>query len=187
MLSHEKDKFPNVKDLQHEVYKERRLKMEGGDAVAMMRYFEKMQADNQNFYHAHRLDEQGRLKDVLWVDARSRTTYEHFGDVVCFDTTYLTNKYELPFANFVGVNHQGQSILLGCALGLVSHETCETYAWVFKQWLSCMRNRLPLGIITDQATSMRKPLAEIMPSSRHRWCIWHIMKKFPEKLGKCKL
>ncbi|XP_021764249.1 protein FAR-RED IMPAIRED RESPONSE 1-like [Chenopodium quinoa] len=114
-----------VKDLQHEVYKARRLKMVGGDSVAMMEYFEKMQSGNQNFFHAQRLDEEGRLKDVLWVDARSRVAYEDFGDAVCFDATYLTNEYELPFANFVGVNHHGQSLLLGCAL--VSHEDCDTY------------------------------------------------------------
>lgn len=39
--------------------------------------------------------------------------YESFGDVVTFDTTYLPNKYGMPFARFVGVNHHGQSILLG--------------------------------------------------------------------------
>ncbi|XP_021763795.1 protein FAR-RED IMPAIRED RESPONSE 1-like [Chenopodium quinoa] len=109
-----------IKDLQHEVYKARRLKMVGGDSVAIMEYLEKMQSGYQIFFHVQCLDEEGRLKDVCWVDARSRLAYEDFGDVVCFDATYLTNEYELPFANFVGVNHHGQSLLLGCAL--VSHE-----------------------------------------------------------------
>ncbi|KAH9681061.1 hypothetical protein KPL71_026797 [Citrus sinensis] len=36
---------------------------------------------------------------------RSRAAYKHFGDVVTFDTTYLTNKYDMPFDRFVGVNH----------------------------------------------------------------------------------
>ncbi|XP_021759309.1 protein FAR1-RELATED SEQUENCE 8-like [Chenopodium quinoa] len=150
------DNFPTVKDLQHEVYKEkeRRLKMEGGDAAAMMAYFDRMQADNQIFFHAHRLDGEGRLKDVLWVDSRSRAAYEEFGDVVCFDATYLTNKNELPFANFVGVNHHGQSLLLGCAL--VSHEKFDTFLWIFTQWLACM-GKPPGAILTDQAAAMRKP------------------------------
>ncbi|XP_021715718.1 protein FAR1-RELATED SEQUENCE 6-like isoform X1 [Chenopodium quinoa] len=182
-LGTENPNLPNVKDMQHEVYKQRRLKMAGGDAQAMMAYFDSMQADNQNFYHAHRLDDKGRLKDVMWVDARSRVAYEDFGDVVCFDATYLTNEYELPFANFVGVNHHGQSILLGCAL--VSHEDCDTFRWLFKQWLLCMGNKTPLAILTDQAPAMRKPLVEVMPNTRHRWCMWHILRKFPDKLGRC--
>ncbi|XP_021758346.1 protein FAR-RED IMPAIRED RESPONSE 1-like [Chenopodium quinoa] len=174
-----------VKDMQHEVYKARRLKMVGGDSAAMMSYFEYMMADNQNFFHVNHLDENGRLKDVLWVDARSRAAYEYFGDVVCFDATYLTNDYELPFANFVGVNHHGQSILLGCAL--VSHEDSDTFRWIFRQWLSCMGGKAPIGILTDQAPTMRKPLEELRPDTRHMWCIWHITSKFPEKLGKCPL
>ncbi|XP_021728386.1 protein FAR-RED IMPAIRED RESPONSE 1-like [Chenopodium quinoa] len=182
-LSHTKDVLPSLKDMEHEVYKARRLKMEGGDATAMMGYFDRMQADNQNFYHCHRLDQHGRLKDVLWVDARSRAAYEYLGDVICFDATYLTNRYELPFTNFVGVNHHGQSILLGCAL--VSREDAETYTWVFRQWLASMGNRPPLAILTDQAASMRKGLVQTMPSSRHHWCIWHIVRKFGDKLGKC--
>ncbi|XP_021737184.1 protein FAR1-RELATED SEQUENCE 6-like [Chenopodium quinoa] len=173
-----------VKDLQHEVYKARRLKMIGGDSAAMMSYFQHMHATSNNFYHAERVDDEGWLQDVFSVDGRSRVAYEEFGDVVCFDATYLTNEYELPFTNFVGVNHHGQSILLGCAL--VSREDCDTFQWIFKQWLCSMNNRASLAILTDQAAAMRKPLEEVMPNTRHRWCIWHIMRKIPEILGSCK-
>ena len=38
--------------------------------------------------------------------------------VITFDNTYLTNKYEIPFCPFVGVNHHGHSFLLSCALSL---------------------------------------------------------------------
>ena len=90
--------------------------MKNGDWNALFDYFNAMSADNQNFYHMHRVDKFNQLSDVMWVDARRRAAYEEFGDVIVFDTTYLTNQYDLPFANFVGVNHHGQSILLGCAL-----------------------------------------------------------------------
>ncbi|RYQ82149.1 hypothetical protein Ahy_B10g100750 [Arachis hypogaea] len=33
-----------------------------------------------------------------------------------FDTTYKTNRYDMPFRSFVGVNHHGMSTLLGCTL-----------------------------------------------------------------------
>lgn len=42
--------------------------------------------------------------------------YEFFGDIVTFDSTYLTILYNMPFAPFVGVNHHGQSVLLVCGL-----------------------------------------------------------------------
>ena len=66
-----------------------------------------MQAINDGFYFAMDFDDDCRLKNVFLVDTRSRAAYEDFGDVVTFDTTYLTNKYEMPFAPFVGVNHHG--------------------------------------------------------------------------------
>ncbi|XP_031284284.1 protein FAR1-RELATED SEQUENCE 5-like [Pistacia vera] len=126
------------------------------------------------------LDDDGRLQNVLWVDARSRAAFREFGDVVTFETTYLTNKYDMLFATFVGVNHHGQSTLLGC--GLISHEDTETFVWLFKVWLACMGNSTPKAIIIDQDRAMQNAVEIVFPDTRHRWCLWHIMKKLPEKL-----
>ncbi|KAL2902403.1 Protein FAR1-RELATED SEQUENCE 5, partial [Bienertia sinuspersici] len=176
------ENFPmSERQLRNVVDKERRFKMMEGDANAMAAYFHRMSTDNQNFFHLHRLDDDERLKDVMWVDARSRAAYVEFGDVVCFDSTYLTNRYLLPFANFVGVNHHGQSVLLGCAL--ISHEDVETFEWVFTNWISCMGGKPPSGILTDQDAAMKKAIAKVMPNTRHIWCLWHILNKLPLKLG----
>ena len=73
---------------------------------------------------------------------------EEFGDVVTFDTTYLTNKYDMPFALFIRVNHHSQSTLFGC--GLVSNEDTESFTWMFKAWLTFILDRAPPAIITNQ-------------------------------------
>ena len=88
-----------------------------------------MQAENDGFFFSLDLDEEDRLKIVFWADPRSRAAYKDLGDIVTFDTTYLTNKYDMSFALFVRVNHHSQSILLEC--GLISHEHTETFAWLF--------------------------------------------------------
>ncbi|XP_016168235.1 protein FAR1-RELATED SEQUENCE 5-like [Arachis ipaensis] len=44
---------------------------------------------------------------------KSRAAFDYFGDVVSFDTMYNTNRYNLVLGSFVGVNHHGQSTLLG--------------------------------------------------------------------------
>ncbi|KAK1556941.1 hypothetical protein Q3G72_015002 [Acer saccharum] len=106
-----------------------------------------MQSDNSNIFYTMDLDEDGRLKNASWADARSRAVYNEFGNVITFDSTYLTNKYDMPFTAFVGVNHHGQSILFGC--GLISNEDIETYVWLFNSWLTCMFYRAPMAIITD--------------------------------------
>ncbi|KAL2929844.1 Protein FAR1-RELATED SEQUENCE 3 [Bienertia sinuspersici] len=125
-----------------------------------------------------------KLKDGGAKAMPDRATYEEFNDMVWLDTTYLTNQCELPFVNFIGVNHHGQTILLGCAL--ISHDTTETFEWVFRTWVHCMRKIAPGGILTDQAIAMRNTLRSTMPETRHRWCMWHTTEKFSQKLGKCK-
>ncbi|XP_042962396.1 protein FAR1-RELATED SEQUENCE 5-like [Carya illinoinensis] len=117
----------------------------------------------------------------LDADPRSRAAYQYFGDVVTFDTTYLTNRYGIPFAPFVGVNHHGQSILLGSRL--VSSEDTETFAWLFETWLQCMDGNAAKAIIIDQDRAIKNAIAIVFPNTRHRFCLWHILKKVPEKLG----
>ncbi|XP_042963700.1 protein FAR1-RELATED SEQUENCE 5-like [Carya illinoinensis] len=107
-----------------------------GGAGALRDYFLRMQYKNNGFFALMDLDDEGRLRNVFWADPRIQAAYKYFGDVVTFDTTYLTNRYGMPFAPFVGVNHHGQSILLG--VGLISNEDTETFTWLFQTWLQCM-------------------------------------------------
>ncbi|KAI8524918.1 hypothetical protein RHMOL_Rhmol13G0186800 [Rhododendron molle] len=175
------DKVPySKKTCRNHLDKQRRLRLVEGDAEAMHRYFIKMQADNSDFFFSMDLNDEGRLRNVFWADARSRAACKEFGDVVTFDTTYLLNKHHMPFAPFVGVNHHGQSILLGC--GLISREDTKSFSWLFETWRTCM-GCAPNAIITDQCMAMKNAIENVFPDTRHRWCIWHIMKKLPEKLN----
>ncbi|KAJ4749003.1 Protein FAR1-RELATED SEQUENCE 5 [Rhynchospora pubera] len=63
------------------------------------------------FFYEVDLDDDGVVRNMFWVDGRGRRSYQEFRDVVTFDTTYNTNKYSMPFAPFIGVNHHRQSIL----------------------------------------------------------------------------
>ncbi|XP_047153908.1 protein FAR-RED IMPAIRED RESPONSE 1-like [Vigna umbellata] len=150
-----------------------------GDGQTLLRNFSSMKDLNNEFFYDIALDEGNRICSVFWADAISRAACEEFGDVVSFDTTNLTNKYDMPFAPFVGVNHHGHSILLGC--GLLSSEDTALFVWLFQCGLRCMRNKAPDGIITDQRRVLANAIEEVFPNTRHMWCLWHIMKKLPEK------
>jgi len=135
----------------------------------------RMQEKNDRFFYVIDLDEESCLKNVFWADARSRVAYESFGDVKTFDTTYLTNKYKMPFAPFVRVNHHGQSILFGC--GLLSNENTDTFVWLFNTWVKCISGRASNAIITDQDRAMQAAIEIVFPRAKHRFCLWHIMNK----------
>ncbi|KAK2420433.1 FRS (FAR1 Related Sequences) transcription factor family [Trifolium repens] len=169
------------KDIRNHLDKGRRLALESGDANAMFECFLHMQEENPRFFYAIDLDDEDRIKNVFWVDAKGRDDYQEFGDVISFDTTYITNKYKMPFAPFIGVNNHFQSRLLGCAL--LSYESAHTFTWLMKTWLRAMGGKPPNAIITDQDRAMKAAIKEVFPNTRHRFCLWHILRKVPEKLS----
>ena len=125
-----------------------------------------MQDKNSNFYHALDLDDKLRVRNVFWVDTRSRTAYKSLHNVIIFDTTYLTNKYDMPFSHFIGVNHYGESIILGC--GLLSGEDTYSFVWVFRQWLQSMYGIAPKAIITNQCQAMQRAIEIVFPETVYR-------------------
>ena len=147
----------------------------------MVIHFTKMQVRNPNFFYTLDLNDNGQLRSVFWIHPRSRLSCTYFGDVLSFDSTYLTNRYQMPFCPFVGVNHHGQSTLLGCAL--LSDERTETYKWVFQSWLDANGGQAPKAMVTDQDKAIEAAVREVFPNARHRFCLWHILKKIPEKIG----
>ncbi|KAL3835522.1 hypothetical protein ACJIZ3_010258 [Penstemon smallii] len=157
------------------------LNLRKGDTQAMYNYLCRMQLTNPNFFYMMDLNDEGRLLNLFWADARSRAASGYFGDVIFFDTTCLSNKYEVPLVSFVGVNHHGQSVLLGC--GLLSSETKESYIWIFNAWLTCTSGLSPQTIITDRCKILHTAVADVFPKSSHRFGLSHIMRKVPEKLG----
>ncbi|KAM1369500.1 hypothetical protein ACFX2I_039981 [Malus domestica] len=153
----------------------------GQDAQNLLNYFKKMQAENPGFFYAIQLDDENRMTNVFWVDARSRTAYNHFGDAVIFDTMYRPNHYQVPFAPFTGVNHHGQKVLFGCALLLDESES--NFTWLFRTWLSAMNDRPPVSITTDQDRAIQVAVAQVFPETRHCICKWHILREGQERLA----
>ncbi|RYQ83039.1 hypothetical protein Ahy_B10g101657 [Arachis hypogaea] len=168
------------KDVKNYITRNLRCSDDNEDFQGMMNYFVRMKEINPNFFYAIDVDDDNKFKSALWVDARCRASYEYYGDVVSFDTTYRRNRHGLPFASFIGVNHHGKSTLLGCAL--LGNEEIPSFEWVFTQWVRCI-GTAPKGIITDQCKAMAGAIRKVLPDTVHRWCIWHIMKKTQFKLG----
>ncbi|KAM6602302.1 hypothetical protein CsatA_021911 [Cannabis sativa] len=157
------------------------LKLEAGDSQAVQNFFSRSQLVDPHFFYVVDLNEKGCLRNLFWANARTRVTYNYFGDVVCIDTTCLTDKYEVPLVSFIGVNHHGQSVLLGC--GLLAGETIESYTWLFRAWLTCMSGRPPQVIISDQNDTLQTVVAGVFPRATQCLCLSRIMQMVPEKLG----
>jgi hypothetical protein len=170
-----------IKNEKNPFDKGRNLGLEFGEAKLMLDFFVQMQSMNSNFFYAVDLGEDQRLKNLLWIDAKSRHDYINFCDVVSFDTTYVRNKYKMPLALFVGVNQHYQFILLGCAL--ISDESAATFSWLFRTWLKGVGGQVPKVIITDHDMTLKSVISDVFPSACHCVCLWHILGKVSENLA----
>ncbi|KAG8371072.1 hypothetical protein BUALT_Bualt13G0048900 [Buddleja alternifolia] len=154
----------------------------GRDAQNLLDYFKKMQAENPGFYYAIQLDEENRMANAFWADARSRTAYNHFGDTVSLDTTYRVNQYRVPFAPFTGVNHHGQMTLFGCALLLDESEA--TFVWLFKTFLAAMNDHAPVSLTTDNDKAIQAAITQVFPEARHCVNKWHVLRDGQERMSR---
>uniref|UniRef100_A0ACD5YK53 Uncharacterized protein n=1 Tax=Avena sativa TaxID=4498 RepID=A0ACD5YK53_AVESA len=151
------------------------------DLSKTIEYFRKLRAESPQFYYDVKRDENNAIRGLFWVDGRTREVYSKFKDCIFFDTTFCTNRYDMPFAPIVGINNHMQTIMLGCAL--IPDESKETFKWVFQTWMDAMGQEHPTCIMTDQDQAMAGAIDEVFPGIVHRCCLWHVLRIAKDKLG----
>uniref|UniRef100_A0ACD6A859 Uncharacterized protein n=1 Tax=Avena sativa TaxID=4498 RepID=A0ACD6A859_AVESA len=151
------------------------------DVVKTMDMFRDMIAKDEKFVFSAQVDDDNRLKSLMWTSGRSRFLYEHFGNAITFDTTYETNIYKMPFGMFVGVSNHFESVIFAGVL--LTNETAADFKWAFKQFVSMMGGKAPATMLTDQAKAMLIAIKAVLPETNHRWCKWHVLRKAQEVLG----
>ncbi|KAI3496116.1 hypothetical protein L1887_38466 [Cichorium endivia] len=112
-------------------------------------------------------------------DETDKVYYKEFGDVISFDATFRTNKYGMVFVPFTAIDNHKCSITVGA--GLLSNETIESYKWLLEAFLRA-HGKQPTVVLTDQDAAIKQAGQAILPDSKHRWCMWHIMKKLQAKV-----
>ncbi|PNT70062.1 hypothetical protein BRADI_2g04713v3, partial [Brachypodium distachyon] len=152
-----------------------------GDAQTVICHMMARRERDPNFFFKYLVDGEGHLKGLFWADSQSRLDYEVFGDVVVFDSTYRTNKYNLPFVPFVGLNHHHSTIVFGC--GIISHETSESYEWMLRTFSAAMAQKHPISVITDGDLAMQRAIRVVWPDTIHRLYVWHIQQNIVRHLG----
>ncbi|XP_028557014.1 protein FAR1-RELATED SEQUENCE 5 [Dendrobium catenatum] len=155
--------------------------MKVGDAGTILEYLQKMKGCNPSFYYAIQVDEDDKMTNVFWADARSIMDYYYFGDVVCFHTPYRTNVCDRPLALFIGVNHHKQIVIFGSAF--VYDETVETFKWLFETFQTAVAGKQPKTIFLDQCREIDDAIAAIWPGTSQRLCPWQLYQHAFKHLG----
>ncbi|XP_074298967.1 protein FAR1-RELATED SEQUENCE 5-like [Silene latifolia] len=148
------------------------------DAQIFVDQLETLHQTQDVLYYAYDIDQNKCLFRVFWADAAARRNYALYGEAVTFDPTYSTNKYDMIFAPFTGVDHHKKSVTVGASL--MSRENDQNFKWIFTKFLDCMGGKEPHCFFTDQCPAMKIAVPTIFTTAAHRYCMWHIMKKLPE-------
>ncbi|XP_052626055.1 protein FAR1-RELATED SEQUENCE 5-like [Lactuca sativa] len=120
------------------------------------------------------------LNAMFWADETDKLYYKEFGDVISFDATFRTNKYGIIFVSFTSIDNHKCSINIGA--GLLSNELIESYRWLLEAFLKA-HVKHPQLVLIDQDPAILQAVEAIFPTSNHRLCMWHIMKKLPAKVS----
>ncbi|XP_021756150.1 protein FAR1-RELATED SEQUENCE 5-like [Chenopodium quinoa] len=163
-------------------YRDLKAFIDGSDAQMFVDNFQNKKLLWSAFFFSYDVDEEDRLCRALWADPICRKNYALFGDMVSFDTTFKTNRYNMIFGPFTGVDHHKKCVTF--AASFVAHEDISSFEWVFKTFLKAMGNNEPVCLITDQDPAMKVDVRNVFQTTEHRFCMWHIMKKVPEKVGR---
>ena len=155
------DKMPFPKmGCNNEIGWQRKKYLEPNDAQTLLEYLKNKQIEDPTFFYAIQVDEvDGHIANFFWADSQSIMDYACFGDAVSFDTTFQTDKLEMPFAPLIGTNHHMQIILFGAAL--IFNESVESFVWLFETFLTAMSGKHPSTIFTDQDATMAGAIAYV--------------------------
>ncbi|XP_057771015.1 protein FAR1-RELATED SEQUENCE 5-like [Salvia miltiorrhiza] len=133
------------------------------DAHMILQTFLNKKELGNGFQYFYDVDDENRLRRLIWTDEVSVKNYKLFGEAVSFDATYNTNR-----------DNHGKCLSFGAAT--ISQEDVDSYSWVLEKFVECVGNAPPL-LITDQDPGLKKAVAAVWPQTRHRYCMWHITMK----------
>ncbi|XP_024039414.1 protein FAR1-RELATED SEQUENCE 5-like [Citrus clementina] len=160
------------KDMRNRIDADHHAQIIDTDTKATIAYLSARVDYDAGVYFEYTLDEENRLRNLFWTDTVARYDYEQFGDVLGFDATYKKNAYNKPLVAFVGVNHHKRTTVFGFTI--LIDETVESYVWLLQTFLSAMKQKKPISVITDGDKAMSKAIKTVMPGCVHRLCCWHL-------------
>lgn len=100
------------------------------DASNVLKLCKGLKDMDDAFTYDFTTDENNKLEYIIWAFYDSIWSYEVFGDVVVFYTTYWINHYDRPLEIRVGVDNHRNSSFFGCVL--LRDEKISSFTWTLK-------------------------------------------------------
>jgi hypothetical protein len=72
------------------------------DMTETLQHFKNLQQQDPYFFFDYSFDSENHVEIIFWVDFVDRKAYaDAYHDCMSFDTTFYTNRFNMPFAPFI--------------------------------------------------------------------------------------
>ena len=144
------------RDTYNSVANEVKRTLDGSDVNYLMCVLENRCVNKQNIFYKFKLADDDCLMSFFWRDSGMKSNYLFFVNLLVFDTTHRTNRYEMKSATFVYMSHHVKNGMVGC--GFLINEKVKSFVWLFKTFLKTIDNVHPKTMIADQSLLWKMPL-----------------------------
>nr|GFA35575.1 hypothetical protein [Tanacetum cinerariifolium] len=115
------------------------------DAQMLINKMENIKKFVPNFTFQYKV-ENSELVAMFWADKVDKCNYKEFGDIISFDATFRTNKYDMVCVPFTGIDNHKKCVTVGSRLLL--KEDTKAYTWLLRSFMIA-HEKQPIMIVTD--------------------------------------
>ena len=129
---------------------------------------------SDDFTYKYSADENYCLSGLVFASRRALAQFSGMSFVLLMDSTYNTNRFNMPQLIISSVDQFGHSYIVACCL--LRDETFPSYELALLSFKQLFGSAVPSVnvIITDQESALMNAIATHFPNSNHQLCTWHL-------------
>lgn len=120
-----------------------------------------------------------QLENFVFSSENMRYLYMLFHDMVLIDSTYRTNKFNMPLLIIAGINEENKTFLIGFAA--LTSEKEENVRWALEKLFNFLLTK-PKLICSDSCPTLKKVINDLLPETTHLLCGWHVEQNIAKHL-----
>lgn len=154
-----------------------------GKRSEMQHLFETLE-QSKYIYKSRSVSDSTKIQDVFFANPTSVDLFNNFPDVLLMDSTYKTNRYNMPLFEMVGVTSTDKTF--NVAFAFLSNEKEDNFRWAVQECQKLLQSKElgPKVVVTDRDTALTNVVAEVFPNATALVCRFHVFKNVTSK---CKI
>ena len=151
------------------------------DAAKMLLYLLKQREDDPDYVVIPRLEgPANELTGLFWMTSQQcNDLWPKFHDVVVYDTTSKTNRYEMALSLFVAIDNNYKTRIV--AQALTKYENQTDFNWILQCILQATNDLPPKVLFTDSDPAIIAAVQVVYPQTRHLLCVYHLLENVKKK------